>query len=267
MKQAITQYLMVALLIVGAYFIGVYKTETEYLKKGVPNTVAAVGQTPQLAQTTQQGSPTTVDVAKVQAKFDGKHITFGDPTAKLVITEVSDPSCPYCHVAGGLDPELDAQMGSQFKPVKDGGTYQPAVPEIKKLVDAGKASFLWIYAPGHGNGEVGTQTLYCAYEQGKFWEAHDILMSQTGYDLLNNTVKNDLSKSKMVTAALAKVLDGSKLQSCLDSKKYAGQPADDATFVQSLGFGATPTFFLNDKVVEGAASWDQAFKSIVDPLI
>jgi protein-disulfide isomerase len=53
----------------------------------------------------------------------------------------------------------------------------------------------------------------------------------------------------------------------LDSKKYAGQPAEDTTFVQSLGFGATPTFFINDKVVEGAASWDQAFKSIVDPLI
>ena len=258
---------MVIMLVVGAYFIGVYKTETEYLKKGAANTVAAVGQTTQPAQTTQQGSPTTVDESKVLAKFDGHHITFGDKNAKLVITEISDPSCPYCHVAGGLDPELDNQMGSQFKSVKDGGTYQPAVPEIRKLVDAGKASFLWIYAPGHGNGEVGTQALYCAYEQGKFWEAHDILMAQTGYDLLNNTVKNDMSKSKLVVAALSKVLDGPKLQTCLDSKKYASQPADDTAFVQSLGFGATPTFFLNDKVVEGAASWDQAFKSIVDPLI
>lgn len=255
---------MVILLVVGAYFIGVYKTETEYLKKGAANTVAQVGQP---AQAAQQTTPTTVDEAKVLAKFDGKHITFGDKNAKLVITEVSDPSCPYCHVAGGVHPELAAQMGSQFKAVKDGGTYQPAVPEIRKLVDAGKASFLWIYAPGHGNGEVGTQALYCAYEQGKFWQAHDILMSKVGYDLLNNTVKNDLTQSKLVTAALSKVLDGGKLQSCLDSKKYASQPADDTAFVQSLGFGATPTFFLNDKVVEGAASWDQGFKSIVDPLI
>ena len=32
---------------------------------------------------------------------------------------------------------------------------------------------------------------------------------------------------------------------------YAKQPAEDMAFVQSLGFGATPTFFVNDKVVEG----------------
>jgi protein-disulfide isomerase len=265
MKQAITQYIMIALLVVGAYFIGVYKTETEFLKKGAANTVAAVGQP---NQPTQQTTPTTVDVAKVLAKFDGKHITFGDPSAKLVITEVSDPSCPFCHVASGRDSlPPGAGFTTRFKYVSEGGTYQPPVPEIKKLVDAGKASFLWIYAPGHTGGEVATQALYCAYDQGKFWEAHDILMSSVGYDLLNSKVGNDITKSGLVTAALSKALDGKKLQSCLDSKKYAGQPAEDATFVQSLGFGATPTFFINDKVVEGAASWDQAFKSIVDPLI
>ena len=263
MKQAITQYLMVILLVVGAYFLGVYKTKSEYLSK-TPSTVATVGQP---AAPTQPTTPTTVDLAKIQDKFDGKHITFGDKNAKLVITEVSDPSCPYCHVAGGLHPELNNQMGAQFKLSTDGGSYIAPVPEIKKLVDSGKASFLWIYAPGHGNGEVGTQALYCAYEQGKFWQAHDILMSKVGYDLLNNTVKNDLTQSKLVTAAMAKVLDGKKLQSCLDSKKYAGQPADDTAFVQGLGFGATPTFFINDKAIEGAESWDSGFKSIVDPLI
>lgn len=261
MKQAFTQYLMIILLVVGAYFLGVYKTKTEYLEKGASNTTAAA------QPTAQPTTPTTVDETKIQAKFDGKHITFGDPNAKLVFTEVSDPSCPYCHVAGGMHPDLNNQMGPQFKLSTEGGSYIAPVPEIRKLVEAGKASFLWIYAPGHGNGEVGTEALYCAYEQGKFWQAHDILMGKVGYDLLNNTVRNDLNKSKLVTAALAKVLDAKALQSCLDSKKYAAQPGDDTAFVQGLGFGATPTFFINSKVVEGASSWDQAFKSIVDPLI
>jgi protein-disulfide isomerase len=266
MKQAITQYLMVIALVAGAYLLGVYKTKAEYLAKNPANTAAVAG-AGTAATPAPVAKPTTVDVAKVQEKFDGKHITFGDKNAKLLIAEVSDPSCPYCHVAGGLHPELNAQIGPQFKMVKDGGSYMPAVPEIKKLVDAGKASFLWIYAPGHGNGEVGTEALYCAYEQGKFWEAHDILMSKVGYDLLNNTVRNDLNQSKLVASALAKVLDSKQLQTCLDSKKYATQPGEDTNFVQSLGFGATPTFFINDKVVEGAASWDTAFKSIVDPLL
>jgi protein-disulfide isomerase len=52
----------------------------------------------------------------------------------------------------------------------------------------------------------------------------------------------------------------------LDSKKYAGQAADDTAFVQSLGFGATPTFFVNSTVVEGAQPWS-AFKNTVDSLL
>lgn len=262
MKQSITQYLMVILLVAGAYLLGVYKTKTEFLEKGAANTVAQVAAP---AQTGAQTTPTTVDLAKIQDKFDGKHITFGDKNAKLLITEVSDPSCPYCHIAGGLHPELN-NGSSQFKMVKDGGTYEPPVTEIKKLVQSGKASFIFLFAPGHGNGEVGTQAMYCAYDQGKFWEAHDVLMTKAGYDLLNDVVKNDITQSAKVVSLIGSAVDSKKLQSCLDSKKYASQPADDTTFVQGLGFGATPTFFVNSTVIEGAQSWT-AFKSIVDPLI
>jgi protein-disulfide isomerase len=262
MKQSITQYLMVILLVIGAYFLGVYKTKTEYLEKGVQ---VAGTQTTQTDQTAQQKTPATVDLAKIKEKFDGKHITFGDKDAKLVIAEVSDPSCPYCHIAGGLHPELN-NSSPQFKMVKDGGTYQPPVLEIEKLVKEGKASFIFLYAPGHGSGEVGTQAMYCAYEQGKFWEAHNALMTKAGYDLLNNVVKNDLTQSAKVVALIGRAVDSNKLQSCLDSKKYENQPAEDTAFVQSLGFGATPTFFVNSTVIEGAQSWT-AFKATVDSLL
>lgn len=239
---------MVIALIVGAYFLGYYKAESAALKKA-PAQVAQVGQGNQ-----QAAQPTSIDVEQIKAKFDGEHITFGKPNAKTIITEVSDTSCPFCHIAGGLHPELN-ETSPQFKLVKDGGTYVAPVQEIKKLVDSGDASFLFLYSNGHGNGEVGAQALYCAYEQDKFWQAHDILMTKAGYDLINNVVKNDLSKSSELVKLVSGVLDSKKLQSCLDSKKYAGKPAEDMAFVQSLGFGATPTFFVNDKVVEGAQPW------------
>lgn len=261
MKQAITQYLMVIALVVGAYFIGVYKTETQYLKKGQ----AAVPATAPTNTAQQPTTPSTIDLAKIQDKFDGKHITYGDKNAKLVITEISDPSCPFCHIAGGLHPELNNQS-PQFKMKADGGTYEPPVPEIRKLVSEGKASFIFLYAPGHGNGEVGTEAMYCAYEQGKFWEAHDKLMSKAGYDLLNNVVKNDLAQSNKLVALIGNSLDSKKLQSCLDSKKYATQPSEDTSFVQGMGFGATPTFFVNSTVVEGAQSWS-SFQPTVDALL
>jgi len=259
MKQVVVQYMMVVALIVGAYFLGVYKTKTEFLEKGGGNTVA---------QGTQQGTPqkpTTVDMKKIKGLFDGKHITLGKANAKLIFTEISDPSCPFCHIAGGLHPELN-NTSTQFKMKADGGTYEAPVPEIKKLVEEGKASFVFLYAPGHGSGEMGTQAMYCAYEQGKFWEAHDKLMTKAGYDLLNNVVKNDLAQANKVVELMGNVLDGKKLQTCLESKKYANQPAEDTTFVQSLGFGATPTFFVNETVVEGAQSWS-AFKAKVEAIL
>lgn len=248
MKQTFTQYVMVTLLVVGAYFLGVYKTKTEFLEKATPNTVAQVDQQP-------PARPTTVDLDKIKGLFDGKHITFGDKDAKTIITEVSDPSCPYCHIAGGLNTELNS-ASPQFKLIKDGGTYVAPVPEIKKLVESGEASFLWIYSNGHGSGEVATQTLYCAYEQDKFWQAHDILMTKKGYDLINETVQNDLSKANLLVAEMTKVLNAKKLQSCLDSKKYAGQAGEDMAFVQALSGGVgTPTFFVNEKIVNGAQPW------------
>lgn len=247
MKQAVQQYLMVILLVVGAYFLGVYKTKTEMLEKGIGTGTQQVGQ--------QQAAPTTVDIEVIKDKFDGKHITFGDKNADLIITEVSDPSCPFCHIAGGLHPELN-NGSAQFKMVKDGGTYVAPVPEIKKLVEEGKAAFIFLYSNGHGNGEVATQALYCAHEQKKFWEAHDKLMTKAGYDLINDVVRNDLAKSSELVKLIGNAVDGNKLQACLDSKKYAGQPAEDMAIVQSLtGGSGTPTFFVNEKIVEGAQSW------------
>jgi hypothetical protein len=75
-----------------------------------------------------------------------------------------------------------------------GGTYKAPVLEMKKLVDEGKASFVYIYYPGHGAGEMGTKSMYCAQEKGLFWQVHDLLMTDAGYKLMNETVKNDKTK-------------------------------------------------------------------------
>ncbi|MBP9670034.1 DsbA family protein [Candidatus Woesebacteria bacterium] len=261
MKQAITQYLMVILLVVGAYFLGVYKTKTEYLEKGVANTVA---QDPNAGQPV----PQPIDMKKIETLFaDKDNMVLGSRDAKIKFVEFSDTSCPFCHVAGGHNPELSTQMNPRFTPVSDGGTYVPPVLEIKKLIDEGKAALLWLYTPGHGNGELGTLALYCANEQGKFWEAHDKLMNNEGYALVNDKVKNDRSKTGDVSSFLKGVLDSNKLKSCMDSKKYEARVAGDPQIASSFGYGATPTFFINDKVVEGAASWTDSFKPIVDPLL
>jgi len=262
MKQMITQYLVVALLVVGAYFIGVYKTKTEYLEKGV-GTAGTAGTAQQ-----QAAAPQPVDMDRVNALFaDSSNLVFGNKDAKLKFVEFSDTSCPYCHIAAGKDPELNKQVGSQFVMAAEGGSYVPPVEEIHKLVDAGKAAYLWIYTPGHGNGEMGARALYCANEKGKFWQAHDLLYNDKGYEVNNTTVKNDKSKAGELAEFLAPAVDKNFMKSCLESGKYDGRITSDPAIAQGFGYGATPTFFINDKVVEGAASWTDAFEPIVKPLL
>lgn len=131
-------------------------------------------------------SPTdsTVTMDQIRQAFNSATVKFGSADAKLVFIEVSDPSCPYCHFAAGKNPELSAQV-SQFVTVENGGSYLAPVQEIKKLVDEGKAALAFIYSNGHNNGKIATEALFCAHENGKYWQAHDILMSNQGYITMN----------------------------------------------------------------------------------
>ncbi len=218
-------------------------------KGTVAGTQANAAPSPVAQQAPQQA---TVTIAQVKDAFNKAQIKFGDASKKLVILEIADPSCPYCAIAVGQNPELNKQAGSRFTLVSDGGTYQAPVPEIEKLVKNGSASFAYIYTPGHGNGEMGTKAMYCAFEQGKFWEVHDLIMGAKGYDLMNNTVKNDKTKSGDMATFLSSVIDPGFMKSCLESTKYDSRLKDDPVIATSIGVSGTPGFFINATPFAGA---------------
>lgn len=203
----------------------------------------------------QQPTKPVVNIDQIKALFNDQNIAFGDKNSKLLFVEFSDPSCPYCHVAAGKNGSLNKQMGQQFILKADGGTYLAPVLEMKKLVDAGKAGFVWIYANGHGSGEMGTKAMYCAYEKGKFWEAHDLLMSEAGYTLLNTTVKNDKAQSGTMAQFLKGVVDAGFMKSCLEEGKYDDRPSTDMATATQFGFSGTPSFFVNTTNFSGAYSF------------
>jgi protein-disulfide isomerase len=147
--------------------------------------------------------------------------------------------------------------------VSEGGTYLPPVPEMQKLVASGDASYIYIYYPGHGNGEMGMKALYCANEKGKFWEAHDLLLSDAGYTLMNTTVKNDKTQSGVVADFLKSAVDSAFMKSCLDSGKYDARLKTDQDLATSLGIQGTPDFFVNATNFPGAYGYTD-MKSAVD---
>ncbi len=238
-----------------AFFSGTLWQKVKNLEKG--------GGT--IAQPTANAQP-TVSLETIKGLFEKDLVKFGDKERKVIFVEISDPSCPFCQVAVGLNPELNRQIdptNNRFKLVSDSGKYVAPVPEMKKLVDGGQASFIWIYSPGHGNGEMGTKALYCANEKGKFWAVQDLLMTKKGYDLLNNTIKNDKTKAGDLATFLKTAVDSAFLKECLESGKYDARITGDTQLAATLGFQGTPHFFVNDKAFPGAYGWTD-MKTAVD---
>lgn len=248
---------IIILLMVASFLAGYFYLKVKNLEQEKANTTAAAP---------QQQAPTTVTLDAVKKLFGNGYMHFGDAKRKVLFVEVSDPSCPYCHVAGGQDPSLAKDIGSTFQYNTEGGSYIPPVTEMRKLVDEGKASYVQLYAPGHGNGELGAQALYCAYDQNKFWEVHDKLMSDAGYNIMNTDVKNDVANLPKLTDFLSDVIDPSYLDNCIKSGKYAQTLKRDEQVAQSLGYQGTPHFIVNTDIFAGAQSYE-AMKPIVDKLL
>lgn len=265
-KQTVLEKLVPVLTLVSlvlAFMVGVLWQRVDNIEKN--GTVAGTQATAQA----QQPAQTQASLDTIKGLYDNKDvIKFGKKDAKISFVEVADPSCPYCHVAAGHNPELAKQIDSRFVPVSDGGSYVPPVQEMKKLVDSGDANFVYIYTPGHGNGELGMKALYCANEKDKFWQVHDLLMSNAGYNMLNNTVQNDVANSGTLAEFLKPAIDQKFMEDCLKSGKYDSRLTADTQLASQIGVSGTPGFYINATIFRGAYSYtdmqsavDEALKS------
>jgi protein-disulfide isomerase len=176
----------------------------------------------------------------------------GDPNAPVKLEEFSDFQCPYC---------------AQF-------SIQTEAQLINAYVETGQVYFVY-----RSFGEfIGTEsraaaeTAYCAGDQGKFWEMHDLLFAnQTGENVGNFT-------NKRLTAFAEKLgLDMGKFTTCFNGGTYSDRVDQDAVDGLAAGIKATPSFVLTYTVggqtktvlIEGAVPFDnpssqQDFKRAID---
>ena len=97
----------------------------------------------------------------------------------------------------------------------------------------------------------------CAADQERFWDYHDLLMRQSG------TSANAFSKAALKSYGQQLGLETAQFNSCVDSDQHLEKVYQDANEGKLLGVQSTPTFFINDQKIEGAAPFEQ-FKSIID---
>ncbi len=158
--------------------------------------------------------------------------SFGVPGARVKIVEFTDFQCPACAAASRVVHKAMQENGSKlFLELK----YFPLAM--------------------HKNSRKAALAAECAREQGRFWAMHDLLFRDQGiWAILDAPEDNFLSLARSVG------IDDQKMMRCFSSVAAEKTVTEDQVEGKKFGVGATPTFFVNGKMVVGAANFEKVLK-------
>jgi protein-disulfide isomerase len=164
----------------------------------------------------------------------------GSDSALVEVVEFGDFECPGC---------------GSFATLTE--------PDIKaRLVNTGMIRFRYMDFPlsMHPNAWPAHLASWCAGEQQKFWEMHDIIfMNQDRW----NTQAT--SRPDRVLSGLARQIGVNieQFDECMRTRKYQPQIRANVDEGIKRGVGGTPTFFIGTQRIQEPLSYDE-FKKYVD---
>lgn len=152
--------------------------------------------------------------------------TMGPADAKVTLVEFYDPECESC---------------ASFAPV------------VKKIYSeyGGKVRLVMRYMPLHKNSVTAANFLEAAGEQGKYWEAQDLLFKKQGeWGEKHGAAPDPNAPSiNILFDKYAKELgiDMDKARASINARKFDEKINRDRKDGQDLGVRRTPSFFVNGR--------------------
>jgi len=174
------------------------------------------------------GVKVNLEPPRVAVKADGP--ARGSASAPVTIVEFSDFECPFCGHAVETLQHVQKTYGDNVRIVfRDYPLFS------------------------HRTAKRAAEAAHCADELGKFWEMHDRLFTKGG----------PLSDGDLYRFAGQAGIDHDKFDQCLTSGKYkeAWKPSQDEG--NRVGVTSTPSFFINGRMLVGAAGYE-VFSKIID---
>jgi protein-disulfide isomerase len=165
------------------------------------------------------------DVAVNGAPFKGTE------RAPVTIVKFEDFQCPYCKTVQLTYQELLKRYNGKVRLVHKDLPLDAIHPQARQAAEAAR----------------------CAGDQGKFWEYHDILYT--------NSPKAGIDELKSYAKEVG--LNSASFDQCFTSGKYKGLVQKDLAEGAQLGLTGTPTFFINGREMSGAQPVE-AFATIID---
>jgi protein-disulfide isomerase len=145
----------------------------------------------------------------------------GPANAPITLVEFSDFQCPFC------------------------GRFYPT---LHRLAETYGDKLRIVYrqypiASLHANAIKAAEASLCAHDQGKFWEAHDLMFQE----------QNRLTVRELKVMASRLGLKQDEFDRCLDTGKYTEKVQTDIAAASRVGVTGTPALFVNGIPVEGGA--------------
>ncbi len=167
--------------------------------------------------------------------------TLGPSDAKVTLVEFVDPECESCAAFG---------------------------PVIKKLLSEydGDLRFVFRYMPLHPNSIPAGNFMEAAGEQGKFWEAQEMLFRRQGewgerHGAPASAPKPDVP-ALFDKYAVDLGLDPAAVKAAINQNKYGSKFERDRRDGQTLGVKQTPTIFVNGRRLTRLS--EAALKALID---
>jgi len=153
----------------------------------------------------------------------------GPTDAPVTIVEFSDFQCPFCRNATETLTRIEAAFAGKVRLV-----------------------FIDFPLPIHADASRAAEAAACADEQGRFWDMHDALFASQAA----------LRQADLERHADRLGLDAAGFRACLASGRHAARWRQGRALGQKHGVTATPTFFVNGRMVTGAIPFE-AFRDVV----
>ena len=164
----------------------------------------------------------------------------GRPDAPVTVYEMADFQCPACRMfAVTVLPTLD-----------------------REYIQTGKVRWVFINLPLtsiHPNAMAAAEVATCAGRQGRFWPLHDLLYQQQ-----DDWAKLAQPRAALIALAQRAGTDKTKLLACLAEGSARKEVELDAQRAARSGAHATPSFYIEGGLLEGAPYTPDPMRHLLD---
>jgi protein-disulfide isomerase len=169
---------------------------------------------------------TGITVVESNPRPQAENNSMGDPKAPVKIVEFSDYQCPFCErFLKDTEPSL---IESYISTGKVHFTYRSTGNWVSQNINSGLTE-----------SEDAAAAAYCAGDQNKFWEMHDMLFA----NVLGEDV-GSFTDRRLSSIAEKAGLDLNKFNDCYSSNQFRDQVLQDGKDAVAAGVKGTPSFVL-----------------------